>query len=202
MDRLNRSMKHGPVIRMWRIVYMYSKYTINKITTCLFVSLSADRFSYALLSYPADYIYEEILRIFAMRKIVYRQISCWPLYWGQRSNGGHVTCVGTSNGHPDQDKSWSVNVCSSGGQSTAGFTMITTSTHTYGAQSPLELCWACTIGKFTTSLIGFMMRIFSDYFQKWQPGYLKLIWLWQSLTLIMFAYRHTHPLSISFILCC
>ncbi len=32
-----------------------------------------------------------------------------------------MTCVSTPSGHPDQDWSRSVNVCSSGGQSTAGF---------------------------------------------------------------------------------
>ncbi len=63
-----------------------------------------------------------------MHKICTHQISPWPLYRDQRSNGVmcHVTCVGTPSGHPDQDKSRSVNVYSSGGQSTAGLTMLTT----------------------------------------------------------------------------
>ena len=42
-----------------------------------------------------------------------------------------MTCVGTPSGHPDQDKSRSVNVCSNSGQSTAGFTMLTTDIHTH-----------------------------------------------------------------------
>ena len=47
-----------------------------------------------------------------------------------------MTCVGTPSGHPDQDLSRSVNVCSSGGQSTAELTMLTTQictphTHTH-----------------------------------------------------------------------
>ncbi len=48
-----------------------------------------------------------------------------------RSNGvqSHMTCVGTPSGHPDQDESQSVNVCSSSGQSTAGLSMLFVLTH-------------------------------------------------------------------------
>ena len=44
-------------------------------------------------------------RIFAMSKICTGQILRWPLYRGQKSNGGqsHVTCVGTPSGHPDDN---------------------------------------------------------------------------------------------------
>ncbi len=41
-----------------------------------------------------------------------------------------MTCVGMPSGHPDQDKSCSLNVCSSDGQSTAVLTMLTTHVHT------------------------------------------------------------------------
>ena len=40
------------------------------------------------------------------------------------------SCVGTPSGHPDQNKSRSINVCSSDDQSTAGLPMLTTCTHT------------------------------------------------------------------------
>ena len=71
-------------------------------------------------------------------KICTRQILRWPLYLG------HVTCGGTPSGHPDQNWSRSVNVCNSGGQSTAGLAMLTTHIHKhtrspFHSYSPLKL---------------------------------------------------------------
>ena len=84
-----------------------------------------------------------------MCKICTRRVSRWPLYQGQRSNGGqsHVTCVGTPSGHRDQDLSPVVNVCSSGGQSTAGLTMLTTHIHTHPEPISYNPSQTCSAGK-------------------------------------------------------
>ena len=58
-----------------------------------------------------------------------------------------MTCVGTPSGHPDQDKSRSVNVsCSSHCVITAGLTMLTAHTHTYSSlPTTVDLIIVCVI---------------------------------------------------------